>query len=100
MVQMNKQIIPCLDIRDGRVVKGKKFKDIQDVADPIALAKSYEKQGADVLFVLDITGDDRQTFLSIIKSITSELSIPVTVGGGIRTLEDVADVLDAVQKKQ
>ncbi len=95
MVQMNKQIIPCLDIRDGRVVKGKKFKDIQDVADPIALAKNYEKQGADVLFVLDITGNDRETFLNIIKSITSELSIPVIVGGGIRTLEDVAEVLDA-----
>lgn len=96
---MTKKIIPCLDIRDGRVVKGKKFKDIQDVADPITLAKSYEKQGADELFVLDITGENRSTFLKIIQDITTELTIPVTVGGGIRTLKDVDDVLDAGANK-
>ena len=99
MVQMIKQIIPCLDIRDGRVVKGKKFKDIQDVADPLALAKKYEAEGADVLFVLDITGEDRPKFLNIIKEITANLSIPVTVGGGIRTLKDIDDVIDSGAKK-
>lgn len=99
MVQMIKQIIPCLDIKNGRVVKGKKFKDIQDVANPIELAKRYEEQGADVLFVLDITGDDRPTFLQILKDITAELTIPVTAGGGIRTLKDVDEVLEAGAKK-
>src|SRR5699024_5158033 len=96
---MDKQIIPCLDIRDGRVVKGKKFKNIQDIADPISLAKNYEVQGADALFVLDITGKDRETFLKIIREITSELSIPVTVGGGIRSLNDVHEVIGAGAKK-
>lgn len=92
---MSSRIIPCLDIREGRVVKGKKFKDIQDVADPILLAQSYEQQGADELFILDITGDNRDVFLKIISDITSQLNIPVTVGGGIRTLKDVDDVLSA-----
>lgn len=96
---MNKQIIPCLDIRDGRVVKGKKFKNIQDIADPISLAKNYEVQGADALFVLDITGKDREAFLKIIREITSKLKIPVTVGGGIRSLNDVHAVIDAGAKK-
>src|SRR5690625_3326819 len=90
---MNKRIIPCLDICDGRVVKGKKFKHIQDVADPLTLAKRYEQDQADELFILDITGKDQNQFLQIIKSIAKDLSIPLSVGGGVRTVEDVAAVL-------
>jgi len=96
---MNKRIIPCLDIRDGRVVKGKKFKDIQDVADPVSLAKRYEREQADELFILDITGKDRIQFLNIIKEISTTLSIPLAVGGGIRSPEDVAAVIEAGANK-
>lgn len=96
---MNKRIIPCLDIRDGRVVKGKKFKDIQDVADPLSLAKSYEQDQADELFILDITGKDQGQFLQIVTSIATNLSIPLSVGGGVRTVEDVAAVLAAGANK-
>ena len=92
---MNKRIIPCLDIRDGRVVKGKKFKDIQDVAEPLSLAKRYEEEQADELFILDITGKDREQFLRIIKELAVNLSIPISVGGGIRTIDDIKAVLDA-----
>src|SRR5690625_3534255 len=99
MVKMTKQIIPCLDIKEGRVVKGKKFKNIQDVADPLTVAINYENQGADALFVLDISGKERNEFLTIIQELTSELTIPVTVGGGVRSLEDVDAVLNACAKK-
>lgn len=92
---MKKRIIPCLDIRDGRVVKGKKFKDIQDVANPVELAKQYELDHADVIFLLDITGSDRAGFLQIVKDIAATTNIPLYVGGGIRTLDDIAAVLDA-----
>lgn len=90
---MKKRIIPCLDIKDGRVVKGKKFQNIQDVAEPVALAKKYELDHADELFILDITGNDRETFLKIVKDIADAIKIPLLVGGGIRTVEDVAAVL-------
>src|SRR5690625_4919583 len=92
---MYKRIITCLDIRDERVVKGKKFKDIQDVADPLSLAKRYEEEQADELFILDITGKDREQFLRIIKELADNLSIPLSVGGGIRTIDDIKAVLDA-----
>src|SRR5699024_7367496 len=96
---MNKRIIPCLDIKNERVVKGKKFKDIQDVADPVSLAKKYELDGADVLFLLDITGEDRPTFLSIIQSIREAIQIPLYIGGGIRSLKDIAATLEAGANK-
>src|SRR5690625_5344176 len=96
---MTKEIIPCLDIKEERVVKGKKFKNIQDVADPLTVAINYENQGADALFVLDISGKERNEFLTIIQELTSELTIPVTVGGGVRSLEDVDAVLNAGAKK-
>src|SRR5699024_3637964 len=96
---MIKRIIPCLDIRDGRVVKGKKFKNIQDVEDPITLAKKYEQEDADELFILDITGKDREDFLKIIKQISETISIPLFVGGGIRSVEDVEAVLNAGANK-
>lgn len=92
---MKKRIIPCLDIRDGRVVKGKKFQDIQDVADPVTLAKRYETDQADALFILDITGQDRGQFLEIVKQISTAIQIPLLVGGGIRTMDDVAAVFES-----
>lgn len=92
---MMKRIIPCLDIRDGRVVKGKNFENIEDVADPVALAKKYETDQADVLFMLDIKGDDRHTFLSIVQEIAQTVSLPLYVGGGLRSVADIAAVLEA-----
>lgn len=92
---MQKQIIPCLDIRDGRVVKGKKFQNIQDVAHPLDLAKQYEQDGADVLFLLDISGDDRETFLQIVRDIKEATTLPLYVGGGIRNLTHVGETLTA-----
>lgn len=96
---MKKRIIPCLDIRDGRVVKGKKFLDVQDVADPVELAKRYEVDQADELFILDITGNNRPQFLEIVKDISAAISIPLSVGGGIRTMEDVHEVIAAGAQK-
>src|SRR5699024_1023397 len=95
MVKMTKRIIPCLDIKEGRVVKGKQFKNIQDIADPVPLAKKYEMDQADALFILDINGEDRPTFLSVIQEISEAVDIPLYVGGGIRSLEDIASVINA-----
>lgn len=92
---MKKQIIPCLDIRGGRVVKGKKFQNVQDVAEPLTLAKQYEADGADILFLLDISGDDRETFLQIVRDIRDAITIPLYVGGGIRKVEHVGETLAA-----
>src|SRR5699024_12296760 len=92
---MNKRIIPCLDVKEGRVVKGKKFQDIKDVANPVELAKKYELERADNLFLLDITGDDRASFVTIVKSIAEKIEIPLYVGGGNRSADDGAAVLDA-----
>src|SRR5690625_2905402 len=92
---MKKRIIPCLDVREARVVKGKKFQDIQDVADPVELAKKYEIDHADELFLLDISGDDRNTFLHIVRDVATAIEIPLFVGGGIRSVEDVKAALDA-----
>src|SRR5690625_3872007 len=91
-----KRIIPCIDVDKGRVVKGKKFKNIQDVADPLKLAKKYSAAGADELVFYDITAstENRGMFLELIESIVKQINIPLTVGGGIRTLEDIQKVLD------
>ena len=93
----SKRIIPCLDVDKGRVVKGKKFKNIEDVADPLALAKKYVEDGADELVFYDITAssENRPVFTKLIAEIAKEVPIPFTVGGGIRTLEDIQNVLDA-----
>lgn len=90
----NKRIIPCLDVDKGRVVKGKKFKDIQDVADPLELAKKYIAAGADELVFYDITAssENRSLFIDTIETIAKEVDIPFTVGGGIRTLEDIEKI--------
>lgn len=92
-----KRIVPCLDVNQGRVVKGKKFQNIQDVADPVDLAKQYSDLGADELVFYDITAssDNRNILLDIVEKVAAEISIPFTVGGGIRTVEDVHRVLRA-----
>lgn len=92
---MSKRIIPCLDIRNGRVVKGKKFQNIADVAHPVELAKKYDREGADVIFLLDITGDDRKAFLSIVKDISKAITTPLYIGGGIRSVDDVKETIAA-----
>lgn len=91
------KIMPCLDMRDGRVVKGINFVDIRDVGDPVEHACFYEKEGADELAVLDISAtlENRKTRLEWVKSISSRITIPLTVGGGISTLEDIDRVLGA-----
>lgn len=94
---LKKRIIPCLDIKDGRTVKGINFVGIRDAGDPIELAKSYVKQGADELVFLDITAtiEKRKTLVQLVTHIAEEINIPFTVGGGINTIEDVAAVIKA-----
>jgi len=94
---LKRRIIPCLDIKDGRTVKGVNFIDIQDAGDPIALAKSYAKQGADELVFLDITAsiENRSTLIELVKKIAHEINIPFTVGGGINALNDAAKLIKA-----
>lgn len=92
-----KRIIPCLDVDDGRVVKGVKFVDIRDAGDPVEIAKRYNDAGADELVFLDITATHqrRDTTLDMVERIASEVFIPLTVGGGVRTLEDIRNLLNA-----
>lgn len=94
---LKKRIIPCLDIRDGRTVKGINFVDIQDAGDPIELAKKYVQQGADELIFLDITAtiENRTTLIELVEKIAQEINIPFTVGGGINSTEDVSNLLKA-----
>ena len=94
---LKKRIIPCLDIKDGRTVKGINFIDIRDAGDPIALAKKYAADGADELVFLDITATDekRKTLSSLVKEIAKEINIPFTVGGGINSAEDAARIIEA-----
>lgn len=92
---ITKRIIPCLDVRNGRVVKGKNFEGIQDVSDPVEMAKFYNREGADELVFYDITAsvEERGLFTDILQKVASEIFIPLTVGGGINTLEDFDRVL-------
>ncbi len=94
---LKKRIIPCLDIKDGRTVKGVNFVDIRDAGDPIELAKQYVKQGADELVFLDITAtvENRKTLIELVTHIAEEINIPFTVGGGINTVEDVSNLIKA-----
>ena len=87
---IGKRIIPCLDVRDGRVVKGTNFEGVRDVADPVAMARRYNESCADELVFYDITAssDGRALFADVLSAVASEVFIPLTVGGGIRTLED------------
>jgi len=94
---LKKRIIPCLDIKDGRTVKGINFEDIRDAGDPIALAKRYVEQGADELVFLDITAtiEKRATLIDLVKRIAAEINIPFTVGGGISSVVDVSALIAA-----
>ena len=87
---LKKRIIPCLDIKDGRTVKGINFEEIKDAGDPIELAQRYVQEGADELVFLDITAtlENRKTLVELVSKIASEINIPFTVGGGINSLED------------
>ena len=92
-----KRIIPCLDVRDGRVVKGVNFVNIRDAGDPVELAKYYSDQGADEIVFLDITAtsDARDTVADVVERTAAQVFVPLTVGGGIRTVEDVQRLLRA-----
>lgn len=94
---LTKRIIPCLDVKDGRVVKGKKFKDIEDVDDPVVLAKYYCECGADELVFYDITAsyEKRDIFVEVVEKVAENINIPFSVGGGIRSIEDFTKVLRA-----
>src|SRR3989304_5426252 len=94
---LTKRIIPCLDVKDGRVVKGISFVQLRDAGDPVECAKAYEEQGADELVFLDITAshEKRNTIIDVVEKTAAEVSMPLTVGGGIRTLEDIKELLRA-----
>jgi cyclase len=92
-----KRIIPCLDVKDGRVVKGINFVKLRDAGDPVENGKIYEEQGADELTFLDITAssDNRKIILDIVERTASEVFMPLTVGGGVKSLADIRDLLNA-----
>lgn len=94
---LTKRIIPCLDVDNGRVVKGKKFLNIQDVADPVELGRYYSEQGADELVFYDITAtyENRNIFIDIVEKVAEAIRIPFTIGGGISKVEDFRRVLMA-----
>ncbi|MDA9086332.1 imidazole glycerol phosphate synthase subunit HisF [Methylophilaceae bacterium] len=92
-----KRIIPCLDVNDGRVVKGINFVELKDAGDPVEIAKSYNEQGADELTFLDITAssDGRGLLFDIIEKVANQIFIPLTVGGGVRNCEDIRNLLNS-----
>ena len=94
---LTKRIIPCLDVKDGRVVKGISFVNLKDAGDPVELAALYDKEGADELVFLDISAslEGRKTMLEVVKKTAETISIPFTVGGGINTTEDIKKILRA-----
>ncbi len=92
---LTKRIIPCLDVKDGRVVKGVEFVNLRDAGDPVEVARLYNQEGADELCFLDITAshEKRKIILKVVESTASEVFMPLTVGGGIRTIQDIRDLL-------
>lgn len=94
---LTKRIIPCLDVDGGRVVKGVRFVELRDAGDPVEIARRYDEQGADELTFLDITAssDERETMVHVVEQVASQVFIPLTVGGGIRKVEDVRRMLNA-----
>lgn len=94
---LNKRIIPCLDVKGGRVVKGVNFINLIDAGDPVQVAKAYSDAGADEVVFLDITAssDERNIILDVVERTASEVFIPLTVGGGIRSIEDIRNILNA-----
>ena len=98
---LTKRIIPCLDVKDGRVVKGVSFVNLRDAGDPVEIAKVYDKDGADELCFLDITAshENRKTILDVVAKTAEQVFMPLTVGGGVRTLEDIRNLLTAGSDK-
>jgi cyclase len=96
-MSLTKRIIPCLDVDNGRVVKGTKFINIIDAGDPVEVAKRYDKEGADEIAFLDITAthENRKTIINIVEKVASEVFIPLTVGGGVSSYNDVLNLLNA-----
>ncbi len=96
-MSLAKRIIPCLDVADGRVVKGVQFVDIRDAGDPVEVARRYDSEGADEITFLDIgaTHNNRETMVHMVEQVASEVFIPLTVGGGIRKVEDIRRMLNA-----
>lgn len=94
---LTKRIIPCLDVTDGRVVKGVNFVDLKEIGDPVEIAKAYNEQGADELVFLDITAtsDERETMVEVVERTAAAVFIPLTVGGGIRSVTDMKKLLQA-----
>ena len=94
---LTKRIIPCLDVKDGKVVKGVNFVGLKEVGDPVELAKQYYQQGADELVFLDITAthEHRDTIIHVVEQVAKEIYMPFTVGGGIRSIEDIRNILRA-----
>jgi len=94
---LTKRIIPCLDVKDGRVVKGVSFVDLRDAGDPVEIAEIYDREGADELCFLDITAshENRKTILDVVERTAARVFMPVTVGGGVRQLEDIRTLLNA-----
>ena len=94
---LTKRIIPCLDVKDGKVVKGINFVGLKEVGDPVTLAKEYYEQGADELVFLDITAthEQRDTMVQVVQEVASEIYMPFTVGGGLRSIEDIKRMLRA-----
>ena len=96
-MSLAKRIIPCLDVDNGRVVKGVQFVEIRDAGDPVEIARRYDEQGADELTFLDITAssDNRETMVHVVEQVAGQVFIPLTVGGGIRKVEDIRRMLNA-----
>ncbi|WP_312048950.1 imidazole glycerol phosphate synthase subunit HisF, partial [Exiguobacterium profundum] len=94
---LKRRIIPCLDVKEGRVVKGIEFVQLRDIGDPVEIAKYYDESGADELVFLDIAAstERRQTMLDVVSAVARKVFIPLTVGGGIRSLEDISSLLKA-----
>jgi cyclase len=94
---LTKRIIPCLDIKNGKTVKGVNFENLRDAGDPVELAQLYAEQGADELVFLDITAtiEDRKTLVNLVRNVARALNIPFTVGGGISSIQDVSALLHA-----
>ena len=92
-----RRIVPCLDIKEGRVVKGVRFVNLTDAGDPVELARRYENEGADELVFLDITAtvEGRNATLAVVRAVAAELTIPFAVGGGVKTVEDINNLLRA-----
>ncbi|MEQ1793835.1 MAG: imidazole glycerol phosphate synthase subunit HisF, partial [Nitrospira sp.] len=94
---LTKRIIPCLDVKDGRVVKGVSFVNLRDAGDPVEVAAVYDREGADELCFLDITAshENRKTIIDVVEQTAARVFMPVTVGGGVRTLDDIRALLNA-----